>query len=206
MLGLLRSRSTQVLLFVKALLPLLRILGNTFDADKYKSGLSTASAANAPQSDQQNVQDRQEAHPGLASFDPARIWKTLKDPFFHAYAHMVSLIETVPEHLAIECERCVCHSPLTQDLSKYMRAQLFSEHYGPGIASCPMGGKLAPELVVGKLEETFAQVWNTREMELHISTTWGRSTLSPEHCQVTFGPCSHVRCTAAPPPDTLRSQ
>jgi hypothetical protein len=173
-----------VLLFVAKLVPLLNILAQTWDADKYVRGVDLTGAI---RQEQHRIQQRQEAHSGMTAFDPKKITETVRSPLFHAYCNMVLLVESVPERLAIDCEACVCHSPLTRNITKYNRALLFAEHYGQGISTCPMAGKMAPELVAGKLLETFEQAWAIKEQDFHVAETWGRGSLSVADREVVIG-------------------
>ncbi len=172
------------------------VLANSWDADKYVKGVDTLGEARDAK---RQAQVRQDASSGLQAFDPKKITQTCRSPFFHAYCHMVLLVESVPERLAIECEGCICHQHLVQNLSKYKRTLLFSGHYGDNILPCPMNGKLAPELVTGRLVRTFEQVWGMQEQELHVAETWGRGSLTPADRQVFMTALKGVRskCTAA---------
>ncbi len=163
------------------LVPLLSILAQTWDPQKYSAGVDAQGAARA---DQQKAQERAEATAGLSKFEPERISKAVRNPLFHAYTHMISLVETVPEKLALDCESCVCHEPLLKTLSSYRKAKLLGKHFDGRMTSCPMAGKLAPELVTGRLLETFTSVWDLQECELHVAETYGRTELTPADRQV----------------------
>ena len=148
---------------------------------KYKAGVDATGAARAVH---QQTQERADAIGELAGFSPEQIAGCLSSPLFHAYVHMVSLIELVPQKLALESELCVCHRPLLVGLSEHRKNLLFANHFGEGFQSCPMSGKLAPELVAGSLLEAFEGIWNLSEQELYVAETFGRSQLSLADRQV----------------------
>jgi hypothetical protein len=165
---------------VKALLPLLRILASTWDQAKYESGIDSSGAARPIQ---HKVQQRSEEKLDIHAFKPQDLTAALRSPLFHAYVHMICLIEEIPENLALSCELCICHRPLCEGLSHYHKAKLCEIHFGSGISSCPMAGKLAPELVAGSLTKTFEDVWHLQEQALLLADTHGRSDLSAQDRQ-----------------------
>ena len=54
-------------------------------------------------------------------------------------------------------------------LSKHKIRQVLETHFGKGTHVCPMGGKIVPELVAGRLEALLEEVFQTAEAELRIA-------------------------------------
>ncbi len=170
-----------MLRFVHQLAPLLTVLAETFNAQKYEAGIDTSGEARV---DQKQAQQREDTHSGLHAFDPKEVVQVLRRPLFHAYAHMISLVEVIPEKLAVEAETCICHKELLRGLSNYMRGKVLARHFKGKLTACPMAGKLAPELVCGSLLETFEAVWSLQANDLHLAETYGRSELSMKDREV----------------------
>lgn len=92
---------------------------------------------------------------------------------FVYYSQMALLLEAIPSSFAQESELCVCHRALTRTLTEHDRGTLFEKHYGEGVRTCLMNGKVVPELVAGRLEEVVEEVYHIHERRLRSTTYRG---------------------------------
>lgn len=95
-----------------------------------------------------------------AEFNPTELTRILQDRFFRAYFDMVLALATILEELGQWCEKCPCHHDLlcTADFSRKRKHNeedantktktTIPKLYGSSSSySCPMRGKMFPELV-----------------------------------------------------------
>lgn len=93
-------------------------------------------------------------------FDPTELTRILQDKFFRAYFDMVLALATVLEELGQWCEKCPCHHDLLRTAEFSRKRKRHEEDAGTktkttipklyGSSSsytCPMRGKMFPELV-----------------------------------------------------------
>lgn len=105
------QRWHEVVAFLGHVLPLLPILARAWDEAKYVRGVDEEGQARQGLN---QVQQRQSEAVGLRSFELGRLAELLNSSLFQLYAHMVSLIEKVPDALARESEACLCHRELLE--------------------------------------------------------------------------------------------
>lgn len=152
------ARWHEVAKFVMKLRPLLNALRSAWDARKYEGG-------------QGDGADPGEARvPGGAGpFNPEALPACLNCPKFAAYVVLVCKMEGLPEQLASWAEGCACHESVCKGLSQYRRQLLLKAHFGPpGI--CPMAGKRAPELAVGRVKDIFDEMADQALTEIFCDT------------------------------------
>ena len=171
------SRWREVLGFLKKLSNLLPTLAKAWDSAKYIRGVN-AEGLNRPV--QASAERQQNERQGLAAFDPERITAALKSPLFHSYVAMALLREEIPEALASSVEACPCHRELFKHVSEHKRRKALEQHFGQGLTTCPMSGKLLPELVAGELESVFEQICSVRETSLSLLPLPGLRSLTGE--------------------------
>ena len=171
------ARWHEVVNFLKCLKPLLSTLVRAWDHDKFVSGVNAEGAQRPVQAQAENAQN---AMRGLSALDPERVTAILQSALFHSYLDMALRLEQVPESLASTAEGCVCHGALLAQLSEHKRHQCLEEHFGAGIKTCPMAGKLLPELVTGLLESVAEEITFLHEEELRLLPLPGLAPLSAE--------------------------
>lgn len=148
------NRWHEILNFLRHLEPLLPILARTWDADKYVRGVAADGVMRPEQARAERVQ---QAGSQIIAFDPQKVTAAVRSSLFHAYAAMALKIEQVPSALAQASEGCPCHRALFQ-----------FQDATPGVKTCPMAGKLLPELCCGDLDTAHQQLWSVREADLYV--------------------------------------
>ena len=182
------GRWHEVVRFLSRLLPLLPHLSHYWDHQRYIAG---SDAAGEPQA-QARARQRQAREIGGTSFEPHEITDALRSSLFSQYAHMAHMIEQSTSKLARWAEGCVCHMPLLPDLTEYQSRVLMQKHYND--TTCPMAGKLAPELVAGKLIAVAAHVWGETEADITaLPILSGSAPLSQPERQIIFADFNHAK-------------
>ena len=133
---------------------LIIVLVLTFNARKYNSGLDVDGAALATESETAKTRARREQSHGIAHFDAVKLEAILKSGDFHTYSNMVGVVDDIPTAFAKDLELCPCHKALYKKMNSYQIQCSLCSHYSGWIKSCPMSGKVIPELVAGGLDET----------------------------------------------------
>ena len=176
------SRWHQVVDFIKNISKLLGPLATAWNEGRYVSGVDFEGKQREKQV---NTQARQDDAQGLHAFNPKKLTGILSSSLFHMYASMTLLIDEVPDELARKAEGCPCHREVMDGLSEYKGRKLLEKHYGHGITTCPMAGKLLPELVAGELQDYCQQVWDNKESDLFQFLTL---RVSPPHPLLPLSP------------------
>lgn len=87
--------------------------------------------------------------------------------FFNRYVvFAIKADEIADKGLAVWGETCICHGPMFHNASDYMKRKVLQSHYGQQNATCPMAGKLAPEIVDGHLVSLLKRLWAQTEHDL----------------------------------------
>ena len=150
------QRWHQVVTFLMRLQPIFPILRKTWNHSKYIHGVDTAEAS---------CGDRPAKAGAGRHFDAVELTRVLHSAWFSKYMAAVLWLESVPEALAVWCERCPCHDAFYRIRTsvdpnfRLSQARLFSHHFGKGCFRCPMAGKRAPELAAGALLEHIQVLW-----------------------------------------------
>ena len=137
--GLYEHRWHHVLLFLKALIPVLSLL-TTFSAKKY---LAHGAGGEGSHNQSEN---------GPAAFKAEWAEQTVKDPFFHAYARMIESIDSIPSLLASWSKSCPCHDVMRKGRGHNAISNLMALHYKDH-AVCPLQGMRAPEMASGAVQQ-----------------------------------------------------
>ena len=165
-----------VLAFLKRLAPLLHVFRLGWDQVKYERGVDTDSALAKEWEAGETV-----ASDDTGKFDPGLVTSTIHSAFFNRYVAFAIKADEVPERkLASWAEQCVCHRPLLQDLSEYLRRKMFVNHFGLGVRTCPMSGKVLPEIIDGQLGLVMNESWAEVQEELLTGLSAELHPLEPE--------------------------
>jgi hypothetical protein len=133
-----------------------------WDAVKYRRGVDARSA-----SELERASEREEEADENGKLDLDLITSSINSQFFNRYiVFAIKSDEIADKDLAAWGENCICHGPMFQATSDYMKRKVLQSHYGDGNATCPMAGKLAPEIVDGHLSNLIKKLWAQTEHDL----------------------------------------
>ena len=150
------KRWKAVCLFVKVLVPLLPLLRQAWDANRYILSVD----GDGPAKD--------------AAFSPADLTETFRCNLFYRYVDFVIQTETVPsDALGAWCEGCNCHEPLLLHLSDHRRHAMMGQHYDKSVTACPMSGMRADLMAAGHLDDVFAMCWKSLEEHVLVGPSSG---------------------------------
>ena len=169
------GRWKEVINFLSELKPLLFVLYACWDLRKWNSEAEDPLDQVDREQPQERARQQQDDRQGITRLDAAAITQAFQSSFFATYVHMALFIEEIPVRLARWGESCVCHGDLYQWLSPYYVAIVYKAHYGDAWETCPMAGKMSPELATGRLEEVAEQVWADSEDSVHRAPKYPRA-------------------------------
>lgn len=137
------KRWKEVTRFSKALLKVIWLVAETWDAEKYKGhGAGIA----------QDITDEDDP------LDIGKISTTLCNNLFRRYLVLVVSVDSIPEdRIAAWGSTCPCHELLREahKMSDYLFDQMIETHYGPGCRTCILNGLRSGDLAAGHIKVLF---------------------------------------------------
>ena len=142
------GRWHEIIQFVMALSPLMMVLTQCWDEDKF--GRPCGREVAGEQGDADNIPQQ---HSGPRSFDSGFLSRTLRSALFHCYLKMVAHLDNIPESFVSWASGCRCHEQWCTNRPTSARQAIYESHFGVGAVGCPMATRRAPELAAGRVRE-----------------------------------------------------
>ena len=115
---------------------------------------------------------------GQSQFSPKSLTAVLAKPFFFAYLDMVLALDSCIEYIGHWTESCPCHSDLTlgdflisstRETYSAKKESKLKNFYNNKTTTCPMRGKMLPELCTLGLSKILGDVCSLGKTELFVS-------------------------------------